>query len=600
MSWEAWVTVGVVGGLLVALARNLAPTDALLLAGFTVLAALRALSDRFPDPRTMAQSFGNEGLITVGALFVVAAGLVNTGAAGALGTRLLGRPRSMLAAQTRMMLPVMGLSAFINNTPVVATFVPVIKEWTRNARLDASKLFIPLSYAAILGGVCTLIGTSTNLVVQGLLIDAKLPAMTMFTLTPVGVPIALVGSLYILLVSRWLLPSRASATERMGDPREYTVVMHVRPGSPVDGKSIEGAGLRNLPGLYLAEVERSGETVAAVAPEFVLKGGDALLFVGLVQSVVDLQKINGLEPATSQVWKLDVPRPMRSIVEAVVSDTSPLVGQSIRESNFRTRYEAVVIAVHRNGDLVRQKIGDVELEPGDTLLLETHEGFLERHRDDRSFLLVSRLDGQVVPRHDRALVAGVIFFGLVFVAAFEPVTDMGILPASLLAALLMVVTGCCSTDQAKNSIEWPVLISIGSALGIARALSTTGAADALAQALITPFMPFGAVGALFGVFLMTVLLTELVSNNAAAALAFPIAISMAASLHAQPMPFAITVAVAASCGFATPIGYQTHMMVYGAGGYRFSDFLRIGIGLDLLCLIVAVLLIPLFFPLFTP
>jgi len=287
------------------------------------------------------------------------------------------------------MAPVAAVSAFLNNTPVVAMFIPVINDWCKKTGISPSKLFLPLSYAAVLGGCCTLIGTSTNLVVQAMLVDwqkadPSVPVMGMFTLTPVGVPVAILGILYIVVVSPRLLPNRRTFLAQVADAREYTVEMLVAPGSPLDGQTIEGAGLRRLPGMYLSAIERSGETMVAVGPEQVLRAEDRLVFVGVIESVVDLQKVRGLVPATDQVFKLTASRLNRLLVEAVVSDTSPMTGRTIRDGKFRTRYDAAVIAVSRNGERLPGKIGDIELRPGDTLLLQAHDGFVKRYRNSRT------------------------------------------------------------------------------------------------------------------------------------------------------------------------------------------------------------------------
>jgi di/tricarboxylate transporter len=599
MIWEAWVACTLVLVLLVALVRNEAAPDLLLVGGLAVLSALHLVSDRFPSPTVLAGYFGNEGLVTVGVLFVVAAGLTETGGMGLLVQRILGRPKGVIDAQTRMMLPVMSISAFLNNTPVVALFLPVVKSWCKTTGLSPSKLYIPLSYAAILGGMCTLIGTSTNLVVQGLLIESHLPRFEMFTLAPIGIPIAAIGFGLILLTSKWLLPDRAPQAVHVqyGDTREYIVEMIVEPGSSIDGQSIEQAGLRHLPGLYLAEIERANATYVAVGPDMILRGNDHLIFVGLVSSVVDLQKLRGLRPATNQVFKLHEPRPNRRLVEAVISPTCPLVGQSIRQGRFRNVYDAVVIAVHRNGGRVAgKKIGDIVLRPGDTLLLETHPGFMAMHSNRRDFFLTSELADSQPLRHNKAWIALAILLGLVVAVALEPFTGISILPAALIAAALMVVTGCCSAEQARRSIEWSVLIAIAAAFGIGKSLETTGAAKCLADGVVHVCRPLGPIGVLGGIYLLTLVLTEIVTNNAAAVLAFPLAKAAAASMHVQFMPFAVAIAIAASAGFATPMGYQTHLMVYAPGNYRFSDFLKVGLPLDLVVMAVALALIPLVFP----
>jgi di/tricarboxylate transporter len=601
MSWEAWVTLATVGAILFALARNYAAPDVILMGGLTFLMTMSAASDRFPSPRELAGVFGNEGLLTVAVLFVVAAGLTETGGMSLAIDRLLGRPTSTRDAQFRMMVPVAGFSAFLNNTPVVAMFMPVVSDWCRKSGLSPSKLMIPLSYAAVLGGTCTLIGTSTNLVVQGLMLQAQktdpaMPVMSMLTLTPIGLPATILGIAFVILVGNRLLPERRTARVESADARQYTVEMLVESGSAIDGASIEQAGLRRLPGMYLAAIERGDERRIAVAPEDVLRGGDRLVFVGVVESVVDLRKIRGLSPATDQVFKLNDPRDNRCMVEAVVSNTSPLIGLSVREGEFRSRYDAVIIAVHRNGERVDQKIGDIVLRPGDTLLLETHRRFLRRQRNRRDFYLVSHVPESTLVRHDRAYLALGIVVAMVVGMSLEPYTGIGVLNVALLAAGLMGVTRCVSAEQARRSIDWTTLVAIGAALGLGFVVERTGLADFLAGRLITGLDAFGPLGVLAGVYLVTLVFTELVTNNAAAALAFPIAHSAATGLDVSFMPFAVAIAMAASAGFATPLGYQTHLMVYGAGGYRFSDYVRIGIPLDLLVMVVTLALAPLVFP----
>lgn len=597
MGWEGWVTCGVVVALIFALARNLASADALLLGAATALAGMRVFSERFLAPRDVAAALGNQGLVTVAVLFVVAAGLAHSGGSSRIGAPILGRPRTTAAAQIRMMLPVTGVSAFLNNTTVVAAFLPVVKDWARANRLDVTRLLMPLSYAAVLGGVCTLIGTSTNIVVQGLMIDAHVPAMSMFTLTGVGLPIAIAGIAYTVLASRVLLPSRTPAAERLANPREYTVEMEVERASPLDGLSVESAGLRHLPGLFLAEVHRGDDVEPAVGPDFVLRGGDRLVFVGLVQSVADLTNVRGLVPvADPDGLELDVPRTDRIFCEAVVSATSPMVGKSIRDGRFRSRYGAAVLAVHRNGELIKRKVGDIVLAPGDTLLVEGPPRFLAEQRDRGDFFLVSAVEGRAPVRHERGWISIAILAGLVAFGALEPWTHVDVLPFALIAGALMIVTGCCTMEQARRSIDWSVLFCIAGALVVAKTIESTGVAATLASGVVAVAAPLGPLAALAIVYVTALLLTELLTNNAAAALCFPLAMATASQLHVSAMPFAIAICVAASCGFATPTGYQTHLMVYGAGGYRFADFVRMGVGLDLVCFAIAVALIPLLFP----
>jgi di/tricarboxylate transporter len=453
---------------------------------------------------------------------------------------------------------------------------------------------MPMCYAATLGGMCTLIGTSTNLVVSGMVVSqTDLPPLEMFDISWVGVPCAIVGGLYLVLAGPRLLPDRGSATGALTDPREYTVEMRVTADSPLSGKSVEEAGLRGLPGLYLIEIEREEQRVGAVGPKHVLRAHDRLIFAGIVESVRDLQKVRGLAPTTDQVFKLDGPRYERRLFEAVVSNTSPLGGKTIRDGRFRNRYNAVVLAVARNGQRVQGKIGDIALRAGDILLIEGSQDFAGQHRNSTDFFLISPLEGSTPRRHERAPTALAILALMVLAASLG---WMNMLLAAALAALLILLTRCCTVAEARESIEWSVLIAIGAALGLGEAMRASGAGKLVADAVLA-LAGDNPVVVLAAVYFVTNLITEVITNNAAVALVFPIAQATAEGLGLNFMPFVIAVMIAGSAGFATPFGYQTNLMVYGPGGYRFSDYVRFGVPLDLLVGATAVALIPLIWPL---
>lgn len=340
-----------------------------------------------------------------------------------------------------------------DNTPIVAVFLPVIKDWTRRTGVDGSLFYLPLSYAAVLGGVTTLIGTSTTLVVQSALLAADDPPLSMFTISRIGVPVAVLGLAYLIVASRYLLPKRTPAEERLLDPRNYTAEMEVVAGGPIDGASVEAAGLRGLPHLYVAQVLRAELPLATTGPDLVLVGGDRLVFVGRVEAVVELTTVAGLSAVAAPKFQLSRGQAQSRFVEAVISNTSPIVGQSVRESDFRTLYGATIFALHRNGELIRGRIGDVVLRPGDTLLLQTDEQFVEAQRNRRDFLLVANLDGIEPPVRARAPRALAIFGLCVLGFMLDSVLHLGVLPVALIAASLMVLTGCCTMEQARRSID---------------------------------------------------------------------------------------------------------------------------------------------------
>jgi di/tricarboxylate transporter len=403
------------------------------------------------------------------------------------------------------------------------------------------------------------------------------------------VPLFAIGLVYLIVASRFLLKDRRPPMSTSDDPRQYSLEMVVDQGSPLVGRTIEAAGLRHLHGLFLMEIDRGGRVIAAVAPTERLQAGDRLVFVGVLDSVVELQKIRGLRPATDQVFKLDDPRSERVLVEAVVSPSCPLVGRTIREGQFRSTYGAVVIAVARDGERLQMKIGDIVLQPGDTLLVEAGQAFIDRQRSNRHFYLVSEVTGSTPPRHDKAWIACTVLAAMVLAAALELVPMVA---AALVAAAAVVGLRCISSTEARRSIEWESLLLIAASFGLARAMEKTGLAEMVAHSTIAAAgnNPYVVLAALY---LVTMLFTELMSNNAAAVLTFPIAWQTATDLGVNPMPFVMAVTVAASCGFATPMGYQTNLMIYGPGGYKFSDYMRFGGPLNLLVMAITVALAPL-------
>ncbi len=533
--------------------------------------------------------FANEGLITVAVLFAVAEGMRQTGGISFLGQRLLGQPKSVTDAQARIMIPTALLSAFLNNTPVVAVLMPVLNDWAKKTRMSVSKLLLPMSYAAILGGLCTRIGTSTTLVLDDKLREKVAGGgLSMFEIAWVGLPVSLVGIVYLLISHRWLLPERKPVISTFDDPREYTIEMFVEPGSPLIGQTIEAAGLRHLPGMFLMEIDRDGHVLVAVSPNERLQANDRLVFVGVVESVVDLQRLPGLKPATDQVFKLDSPRSHRCLIEAVVSNTCPVINTTIREAQFRTRYNAAVIAVARNGQRLPGKIGDITLEAGDTLLLEAHPSFERVQRNSRDFYLVSRIEDSTPPRSERAWIARLVFIGMVVMVTLF---DMRMLNASLLAAGFLIVTGCLRTSEARRSIDLSVLLTMAAGIGIGNAMEDSGAAQYVAGSL-TQLGAGNETLVLAIVYAVTMIFTNLITAKAAGVLMFPIALAAAESLGVHYEPFAVAVIVAAAASFATPIGYQTNLMVYGPGGYRYSDFIRIGVPLSLIVWGLSILIIP--------
>ncbi|MEM0983844.1 MAG: SLC13 family permease [Planctomycetota bacterium] len=580
--WHQWITGGLVLGAVVVLTSGRFGADIVFMGVLAALAVLGIL-----EPTDAIAGFASPAVITVGLLYVVSAGMKQTGATQMLASRLLGNPKTVRSAQARLTLPVAAVSAFVNNTPIVAMFLPVLTGVAKRGGFSASKLYMPLSFASILGGVCTLIGTSTNVVVAQLVAAERLTdeqgepiRFGMFTLAAVGLPIAFAGLAYMLLFGRKLLPGKSDEQDAPMSAREYTTAVRVRSGSPVIGKTVEAAGLRHLPGLFLSRLDRGDDAIPAVAPDEILAEGDVLTFVGALESVVELQQTRGLEPVGDGSRAFGGYSANRKLVEAVVSTSSPLVGQSIRRAGIRTRYGAVVVAVHRLGQRLGGKIGDITLQGGDTLLLEATSGFEERQVGSGDFYLVSARAEDAALRHDRAWLAIGVLAGLVVLIS----TGLaGPLLGALLAGGAMITLRCCTGPQARSSIDLQVLVTIAAAFGVGKAIADTGLAATIAHAVTDVAAGLGPTALLASAYVLTSVFTMTMTNNAAAVLMFPVAVSIAGDADLPVMPFAVVVAVAASCEFSTPIGYQTNLMVMGPGGYRWLDFTRFGGPLTLLC-----------------
>ncbi len=591
MDWQILFTLGLVAVALAAMVRELAPPDLVLMATLICFGVTGILS-----PAETFSGFANPVVAAIGALFIVSAALRETGALEMTLGRVLGRYLGIRRSMLRITVPVAALSAFLNNAPIVAMMTPTLIDWSRRQRVSASKFLIPLSYASILGSLTTVIGTSTILTIVGLVDQAGLEPWGFFEPAPVGLLIAGAGLLYLFFVAPGRLPDEIEAVEELDDrSREYTAAMRVTEGSALSGQTVEEAALRNLPGLFLVEIDRGAHLITPVGPDQILQSGDILVFAGVVSTIIDLQRTRGLEPAAPEDLLQSLPggrnRPM---VEAVVSASSPLIGQSVKQSNFRSVYDAVVIAVHRNAERLQGKIGDIVLRPGDTLLMQCAPEFMRLHRNSRDFYLASELPGAARPAFEHARTALGILAVMVLAVSLG---GIHISIAAFVAVAALLGTRCISASQAREAVDWSVLITIGCGLGIANAMTQSGAAQFVAQGLVVSVGNLGPIATLIVIYLLCLLMAETLHHNAAVAIMFPIALAASAQLGVDSRPFVMTVAIASACAFAFPVSYQTHLIVYGAGGYRFADFIRVGIPLDLICAAVALTAIPRIWPL---
>lgn len=547
--------------------------------------------------------FANPAPLVVGAMFVLSAALVKCGVVDRISAMIEGSAKLPYAIVLLVLIFfVAGISAFVNNTPVVVVFLPVVLSLARRMNLAPSKFLIPLSYAAVLGGTCTLVGTSTNLVVNGIITAKGLPGFSMFELGWLGVPATVLGAIYLSAFGKRLLPVREMLTSILSEEerREYITEAFVQAGSPVLGKTMVEAGFTRQRGVRVLEIVRDGIALYLDPKTVRLKAGDRLILSCRPKGIAHTRQMQGIDlVAELNLGVEQIAAHEGSLVEAVVTPHSALLGHTVREVNFRQRYRMVVLALHRKGKNVREQIETLPIEAGDVLLMMGTDQAIDALRNNSDFMFFDRARVPTKPQTGRVLfVVGVIAAVITASALNWAPIEIG----ALAGCVVICIARCLKTSEAYGSIEWNILFLIYGMLAMGMAMEHTGAAAWIAGHMVDAvqlFVPSVHKGIvmLACIYLVTTVLTEILSNNAIAALMAPIAVGVAIELGMDPRPFAVVVAFAASAAFATPIGYQTNTYVYGVGGYRFSDFIKIGVPLNLLCFIVAMIVVPRIWPL---
>ncbi len=539
--------------------------------------------------------FSNPATVTVAAIFVLSAGLVRTGI-----VEQLGRQLDRMAGKThgRLLIVLCGaiavLSAFVVNTATVAIFIPVAITLARSRKIPASQVLIPISFASQFGGVCTLIGTSTNILVSSLAVSNGLEAFSLFEFAPLGLVMSGVGIVYLLVVAPRFLPKRKGEAQAVDKYRlaDYLAEFTVREDSPLVGETWNVAAPEESRRIEVIKLLRN-DTPIWRPRRAGIEAGDVLLLHGGADHLMKLKDQLGLDTRAEEgiVDEVIASGPMR-LVEVLVPPTSRLIGRTLGSVGVGRRYGSVVLALQRRGRIVRDRLERVKLAPGDTLLVQADEEGMESMLRSRDMIVTSELS-ELNVRHGRRWIAVSVLLAVVAVAA------LGFLPifaAALLGALAMVLTGCLEPEEAYQAVDWKVILLLAGILPMGLALQSSGAATWLVQNALGPVIAMGPVAVLAGLYILTASLTETMSNNAAAVLLAPIALSIAAALGVDPRPFLVAITFAASTSFATPIGYQTNTMIYAPGGYRFSDYARVGLPLNLLFWGLAVLLIPVVWP----
>lgn len=541
-------------------------------------------------PKEAISGFANEQLAVIILLLILSDTIRKTNVMDALFNTLFKGTKSQRSFVARMMLFVAPASAFFNNTPLVAMMMPYVHSWSKRNGMSPSKLLIPLSYVTIVGGCITLVGTSTNLIVNGMAVDAGFPSLGIFDFTLAGLPLAIVAGLYLFFFSDRLLKDHKDAVDEFKeDWREYFVETEVGNHSSLIGKTIQQAGLRNLRGNFLVEIVRSERIITPVSPLHILRSHDRLIFTGGLDSIQEMVKAEmGLSlPKTCEADNLS------DVVEVVISYNSSLIGKTVKDSDFRGKYDAAIVAVHRNGEKLSGKVGDVQLEAGDALLLFAGRDFDKRATENAFYTISKRQNVRVQGKKALMVILGVL--ASIVVSAVAPIPLFTCLLVVLAGTLL---SGILTTTEVRKGLDVNLLVIMAFGLAMGRALINSGAADMIAQQVLGIGKGLGPVAVIAGIFTVTNLLGAYMTNKAAVALIFPISMSLAKSMNLPVEPFILVVAFGGAASFITPIGYQTNLMVYGSGGYNFNDFMKIGLPLTIIYITLGTVLLSLQYGLF--
>ncbi len=548
------------------------------------------------SPLEGLSGFSNSATVTVAGMFVLSAGLFKTGAVDVLGgivTRIF--KTNFWVAMIVVMALVGVLSAFMNNTPVIAIFLPILLGVAKETNISPSKILMPISFASMFGGVCTLIGTSTNILVSSIAEKNGLPAFTMFEFAPLGLILFVVGTAYMLLVGIRLIPERrgdGDLTEAF-DLGEYLTEIVITPAAASVGSRLKDAPLIHELDIVVLEILRDGERIHQPGPNVLLRANDILLVRCNVDEIRSMQGRQGVILKPQAKWGDEsLTSEDYLLIEAVVSPNSALLGNTLKQSDFRNTYGATVLALRQRGRLLREKLSESVLNAGDLLLIEIHRDRLNTFRRTGDFIVTSE-KVTVEFRRDKLLVALAIVVGVVLTASLNIAP---IVVGAVVGAILLILFRCITIDEAYHAIDWKIIFLLAGVLSLGVALETTGAADMISSRIVSTVGTLGLMALLSAFYLLTSISTEMMSNNASAALLAPIAIATAVGLGVNPQPFLVAVTFAASASFMTPVGYQTNAMIYGPGKYKFIDFVKVGSPLNIIFWLLATFLIPVFWP----
>jgi len=598
ISTEGYIVLAIVFLTIVALAKEMLRPGLVFFSSATLLLTLGIISDE-----EMLAGFSNKGMLTIGLLFLVSEGVRQSGVLNRLAQTYLPRKRrKMVSLIPQIMLPVSLLSGFLNNTPVVIIFAPIIKKWSENLNLSSKKFLIPLSYATIFGGMCTLIGTSTNLVVHGLILENGYEGFSMFELAKVGGFIAIFGTLYMTVFGNRFLPGEKiffngrSSTEY----KDYYYDVIIPDNSNLVGAEIRNGRLKTLKGLFILSINRDGGIIETRKGTFNLLANDKLLLAGKSDRLNYILSNDNLKLSGIDLVK-GIPKDQLKQYEAVIAPRFPAIGKTIHDFNFYDHYQAVVIAIHRNGERIASNMDKLTLKAGDNLVLLTTEKFIQNWGDSKIFYLTSYIrDYRTTGTFWKKWLAFIILLLMIvgttvgkFIHSPGGI-EFDMFYFSAIAAILLIWMKIMPQQKYTKAISWDVLITIACAFAISKAMQNSGAAEVFARTTINFSKGFGPIGVLAALYLLTSVFTEIITNNAAAALVFPIALAASQQLGIDPKPFFVTIAIAASASFSTPVGYQTNLIVQAIGNYKFRDYLKIGLPLNLLAFILSMLLIPYF------